>query len=211
MSEKENNLPLLYIEFCLSGDEHLNVYTFCKKAGIKESEFYKAYGSLESLKKEVFKIPFNETLSILQNDDSYKAYNAHEKILSFFYTWIQQLTEYRSFLLQQEKTHHIQFYNQFCNAFQHEFDAYATNTINESIAKGEIPQRQYLDQTYSKALWGQLLFLFKFWLHDDSPGFDKTDAAIEKSVRVAFDLMGNSVVDSMFDFGRFMLGQFQRK
>ena len=211
MVENENKLPLLYIEFCLSGDEHLNVYTFCKKAGIKESEFYKTYGSLESLKKEVFRIPFNETLHILQSDDAYKAYNAHEKILSFFYTWTQQLTEYRSFLLQQEKTHHIHFYHQFCKAFQHDFDEYATNTINESIAKGEIAQRQFIDQTYSKALWGQLLFLFKFWLHDDSPGFDKTDAAIEKSVRVAFDLMGNSVVDSMFDFGRFMLGQFQRK
>ena len=211
MSKETPSIPHLYMEHCLSGDGQLNVYHFCKKAGIKEADFYTEFGSLDAVRHHIFKLPFRDTLEALHKDENYANYNAHEKILAFFFTWTQELMHYRSFLLQEEKHHHIHFYKQFCYSFYHEFDEYANSVIGEAIAKGELPSRQFIDKAYSKALWAQLLFLFKFWLHDDSKGFEQTDAAIEKSVRVAFDLIGNSAIDSVFDFGRFMLGQFQRK
>ena len=43
-----------------------------------------------------------------------------------------------------------------------------------------------------------------FWKEDNSPGFEKTDAAIEKSVNLAFDLIGKGAVDSAIDFAKFM-------
>lgn len=210
MSNKTPSIPHLYMEYCLSGDGQQNVYSFCKKAGINETDFYTEFGSLDAVRHHLFKLPFRDTLEALHKDESYSNYNAQEKILSFFFTWTQELIHYRSFLLQEEKHLHIHFYKQFCYSFYHEFDEYANQVIGESIAKGELPSRQFIDKAYAKALWGQLLFLFKFWLHDTSKGFEQTDAAIEKSVRVAFDLIGNSAIDSVFDFGRFMLGQFQR-
>ena len=52
--------------------------------------------------------------------------------------------------------------------------------------------------------WSQLLFTLKFWLEDDSPGFDKTDIFIEKSVTASFDLIDVTALKSVFDFGKFI-------
>jgi hypothetical protein len=41
-------------------------------------------------------------------------------------------------------------------------------------------------------------------LEDSSPDFEKTDMAIEKSVRTVFDLFDSSPVDSVIDFGKFL-------
>jgi ubiquinone biosynthesis protein COQ9 len=48
----------------------------------------------------------------------------------------------------------------------------------------------------------------KFWIDDTSNAFEKTDAAIEKSVNLAMDLMGKSPLDAALDFGKFL---FQNK
>ncbi|MFN6082873.1 MAG: TetR/AcrR family transcriptional regulator, partial [Bacteroidota bacterium] len=57
---------------------------------------------------------------------------------------------------------------------------------------------------YGEALWVNMLFVTGFWLKDQSAGFEKTDEAIERSVNLAFDLMGRSPLDSMIDFGKFL-------
>jgi hypothetical protein len=41
-------------------------------------------------------------------------------------------------------------------------------------------------------------------MDDHSPGFEKTDMAIEKSVRTVFDLFDNTPFDSVIDFGKFL-------
>jgi hypothetical protein len=45
-------------------------------------------------------------------------------------------------------------------------------------------------------------------MDDTSNAFEKTDAAIEKSVNLAMDLMGKSPLDAALDFGKFL---FQNK
>jgi hypothetical protein len=49
-----------------------------------------------------------------------------------------------------------------------------------------------------------MLFLLKFWMDDDSAGFEKTDMAIEKSVNTIFDVFDNTPLDAVFDFGKFL-------
>jgi len=48
------------------------------------------------------------------------------------------------------------------------------------------------------------LFLLQFWINDSSAGFEKTDAAIEKSVKTVFDLFDTNTIDSVIDFGKFL-------
>jgi len=44
----------------------------------------------------------------------------------------------------------------------------------------------------------------KFWIEDDSAGFEKTDILIEKSINTSFALMDNTVLKSVFDLGKFL-------
>ena len=41
-------------------------------------------------------------------------------------------------------------------------------------------------------------------MNDDSPAFEKTDAAIEKSVNTAFDVFDNTPLESIIDLGKFL-------
>jgi hypothetical protein len=61
-----------------------------------------------------------------------------------------------------------------------------------------------ITEKYDEALWLQVGFVFRYWLDDNSPRFEKTDAAIEKSVNFAFDLMGKSALDSFLDLAKFL-------
>ena len=44
----------------------------------------------------------------------------------------------------------------------------------------------------------------KFWLSDTSKGFEKTDAFIEKSVNVVFEVFDNTRLDTILDLGKFL-------
>ena len=46
--------------------------------------------------------------------------------------------------------------------------------------------------------------LMKFWISDTSKGFEKTDALIEKSVNVVFEVFDNTRLDTILDLGKFL-------
>ena len=56
----------------------------------------------------------------------------------------------------------------------------------------------------TEVLWMHFIAIFHFWLNDTSPSFEKTDMAIEKSVRIVFDVFDNTPIDSIVDFGKFL-------
>lgn len=57
---------------------------------------------------------------------------------------------------------------------------------------------------FAEAVWIQFLFLLKFWANDNSPAFESTDVAIEKSVNTAFDVFDNTPLERIIDFGKFL-------
>ena len=52
-------------------------------------------------------------------------------------------------------------------------------------------------------MWIQFLYISRDWANDDSEEFQITDAAIEKSVNLIFELMRKGPVDLMIDFAKF--------
>jgi len=91
--------------------------------------------------------------------------------------------------------------------FRERFKDFASEIILEGKETQEIANRPIISDRYDEALWLQVLFVFNYWLSDQTPGFEKTDAAIEKSVNLAFDLMGKSALDSFLDLLSFSIKQ----
>ena len=81
---------------------------------------------------------------------------------------------------------------------------FTTNLIEEGNALKKSNFTKHPSKIFSEGAWIQLLFLMRFWIEDRSPGFEKTDIAIEKSVRSVFDLFDNTPLDSIVDFGKFL-------
>jgi hypothetical protein len=84
------------------------------------------------------------------------------------------------------------------------FKKFAIVLIQDGNALKQSRLSRHSETVFSEGAWIQLLFLLKFWMEDSSAGFEKTDMAIEKSVRTVFDLFDTTSFDSVIDFGKFL-------
>jgi hypothetical protein len=187
------------------GKKPSSVFAFCQKIGIKETDFYKSYGSFESIDKTIWADHLDLVINKLNGDKDFVAFGPREKILTFYFSLAEQLKKDRSFLLHQlQSWKNPALLPDFLKAFHHAFTDWAKPVIESGIQSGEIAKRPYFDKQYHHFLWMHLVFILQFWAHDQSAEFEKTDAAIEKSVNLAFDLIGKGVLDNAIDFGKFL-------
>ncbi len=183
-----------------------SIFKFAKDLKMKEEEFYTWYTSFDAIKSAIWLEIFEDTLKQIEAQEVFKEYSAREKFLGFLFTWIEELKKNRSYLLSLYSGHSqkITSLPKEATAFKERFKEFASEIILEGKETEEIASRPFISEKYDEAMWIQLWFVFQYWLNDNSPRFEKTDAAIEKSVNLAFDLMGKSALDSFLDFAKFM-------
>lgn len=202
----ENRIQIAYMDYLLThGQRPASVFKFSLDLGIKEAEFYSHFGSFDGLERQIWKGFIERTLMRLKTDNSYATFSTREKILAFYYTFFEDLKSNRSFvLLQLEHRHTPELVPEFLKDFKAAYEAYLEGVLTEGKGNGEIAKRPYFDKRYPQLFWIQMGFLLMFWRNDNSAGFEQTDAAIEKSVNLAFDLIGKGAVDTAFDFAKFL-------
>jgi len=196
-----------YINHVLEhGAEPASIFKFAKDLKMKEEEFYTYFTSFESIKSSIWVSIFDSTLEQVEAQEVFIEYSVREKFLSFLFTWIEELKKNRSYLLSlyQDKSKAFKSLPSDTREFKEKFKDFAGELISEGKESQEIASRPVIADRYDEALWLQVAFIFKYWLDDRSPRFEKTDAAIEKSVNLAFDLMGKSALDSFLDFAKFL-------
>lgn len=188
------------------GSEPASVFKFAKELKMKEEEFYTYFTSFDSIKSSIWVSIYDQTLESIESQEVFKEYSAREKFLGFLFTWIEELKKNRSYLLSfyGDKTKSLKQLPSDTKEFKEKFKDFAGEIILEGKETQEIASRPFITEKYDEALWLQLVFVFRFWLDDRSPRFEKTDAAIEKSVNLAFDLMGKSALDTFVDFAKFL-------
>lgn len=188
------------------GHSPASIYKFSKELKMKEEEFYTYFTSFEGIKSAIWVEIFEDTLADIEKQGVFADYSAREKFLGFLFTWIEVLKKNRSLLLclYQDKTSTLTTLPKETSEFKKRFKDFAKQIILEGKETTEIAERPYLSDKYDEAMWFQIWFVFRFWIDDQSTNFEKTDAAIEKSVNLAFDLMGQTALDSFIDFAKFM-------
>lgn len=198
-----------YIHFVLEHERKpANVFKFCKALGISEDEFYRSFSSFKALDKAIWKAYVSETIDRLRKDENYANFTSREKILAFYFTLIEVLRTNRSFVIMKvSKWKPTAITPSFLRKFKSEFEQWAEAVVEEGKSTSEIAKRPYLDKRYVSLLWLHLSFILKFWSHDNSTDFEKTDEAIERSVNLAFDVMGKGLLDNAFEFGKFLYQQ----
>jgi hypothetical protein len=205
-SNTETSLAAAYIRYILTnGQKPPSVFKFCTELGIPEDKFYDQFGSFEGLERHIWKGFIHTTIQRLKADESFTTFSAREQILAFYYTLFEELKLNRSFILVQLENHKkLEIIPGFLKDFKTSYELFVESILEAGKSDGEVAKRPYLDKRYPQIFWFHMAFLLIFWKDDESAGFEKTDAAIEKSVNLAFDLIGKGAVDSMFDFAKFL-------
>lgn len=191
-----------------NGKRPVSVFALCKILDIPESEFYEYYSAMEGVETDIWLDFFQRTVDQLKDDPTYQQYSAQEKLLAFYFLWVQKLKEDRSYILQQHQRSHLPTGQlRQLSAFKKAFYDYASGLIKEGYMSTEIKERKYISDQYVHGFWMQALFVLKYWIEDQSLNFEMTDAAIEKAVHLSFQLIQSNTLDSLLDFGKFILAR----
>jgi hypothetical protein len=202
----ETRILLAYMDhLLLHGQRPSSVFKFCLDLGIKEDEFYNHFASFDTVERQLWKSFIDKTLLRLNTDESYNTFSTREKVLAFYYTFFEELKSSRSFVLLQLENHKkIEITPGFLKDFKRAYETYIDSVLSSGKDTGEVASRPYVDKKYPQLFWLHMGFILMFWKDDSSSGFENTDAAIEKSVNLAFDLIGKGTVDSVIDFAKFL-------
>ncbi len=209
---KAFDLSEAYRQYLLTnGKRPGSVYKFCIDNGQTEETFYSQYASFDALEKGIFLNYLLNVKNTLEADKNYNSFSSREKLLSFYFSLAEVLKRERSFvlLLADNKKARPEFVPNYLKAFKPAFENWIKEIISEGKNNGEVASRPVIDKRYDSIFWLHFLFILNFWIKDESKGFESTDAAIEKSVNLAFELIGKSPLDSMIDFAKFLYQNHQ--
>lgn len=205
--KKEKLVEAYLDELMEEGKPPASVRKFCRGLGITEKAFYSHFASFESLEGNIWAAMIEDTVVVLHADHDYESYPVRQKLGAFYYTFLETALDRRSYLLLRFPG--IQLVNPPAQLqrFQKAFDEFAKPMLAEAKESKEVASRGRLNQAYPGLMYAQFLFIIDFWLKDESDGFERSDALVEKSTALAFDLVGAQVFDSALDFVRFMAGE----
>lgn len=196
-----------YTDDVLKDNKPKNVYDFAQKHSIDETEFYNHFGHLESIESYFFEEILHATINTLHSSEDYDAYPAKDKWLSFYYTFFENLKMNRSFVQYAIGNHHPKDLKKL-KAMRSDFLEFARQIEVEKLDFKQKDANKIQDKVIEESAWMHLLGTLKFWLNDDSAGFEKTDVFIEKSVNAGFELVNVNAFKNIADFGKFIFKEF---
>ena len=204
----------LYSKYVLRNNKKpLNVFTFCDDHHIKESDFYFFYANFDQLEADYLKFFLDQTLKLIYQDENFAGEHSKTKLLSFYFTFFEQLTLNRSlvmYLLDQQKNN-LQNMKKLWS-LKKEFQMFIRSLeINESFMDMPNENMMKLEKLKNKGIeelfWGHFLTTLKFWMEDTSSNFEKTDIFIEKSVDTSFEFLDVKPLKKLLDLGKFIFNE----
>lgn len=193
-----------YISYHEEYGEPDTVQDFCKVSDIEEDQYFTYFDNLKELERAAWTMFFEETFEVLQRDAGYETFPVREKLLAYYYTHIEVLNQYRKYILQKRQSW-LETQPLCMKDYRHQFCAFVDDLVKEGILSGEVADRKFVTDWYKEGFWIQLLFVIRFWSHDESDQFELTDAAIEKAVNLSFELIAWGPLEAVIDFAKFVI------
>jgi len=194
-----------YINYILENNTPpKSVYAFAKAFNFEEAQFYTYYGSFDAIEKGIFKEFFNNTKAALDKSKEYASFDSRNKLLSFYFTFFENLSANRSYVLLALNNKSNLNSVKVLADLKSSFTNYIADLNIETIDFKENKISQIQQKAIQESAWMQLLITIQFWISDTSALFEKTDVFIEKSVNTSFDLISITPLKSLIDLGKFI-------
>ena len=171
---------------------------------IDETNLQQYYEDIDDLHNDIWRSFIIDTLIVLQEDPQFATFTVREQLLAFYYTHLEVIKSKREFIQKCDELSRPLPLPDYLESYKNEFLLFAESLVKAGMETGEVADRKIINRSYSNGLWLQLIFVIKFWLKDESPEIEKTDAAIEKAVTVSADLVRPGPLDSIVDFAKFI-------
>ncbi len=208
-NEKLNRKELMekYSDYILStGERPKNVYLFAKENDISESDFYQYFSGFDAIEKAYLIYFFEQSQKLTRQIEHYETLSPREKLLNFYYLFFENLNMNRSLVLMILDQGIKSNIKRYCHLRKPHQEFVQALDIQPLDIFEKLPDRleKYKDRPITEILWIHFMSIFKYWKADDSPGFEKTDVYIEKSLDTGFEIVDSTLLDKVFDLGKFL-------
>ena len=167
--------------------------------------FYEYFTSFKDLEKSIYNVLFENSLVILKQTPEYYSFSKKDKLLSFYYTFFENLALNEEFVKLNLKGLENQFkalstFSLLKKSFTGFIDELNLETLSLNVDSVETIQKKAIKES----AWVQFLFIMKFWLDDTSEASEKTDILIEKSINTGIELLDTKSIYNIIDLAKFL-------
>jgi len=203
---KDSEIISLYMDDVLENNEEpKNVFSFCKKHNIAESDFYTFFNSIDALKESIWERFFENAVETISKESGFESYTDKNKLLTLYFTLFEILTLNRSYVVFSLKENKKGLKNiKALKGFRTHFKDFVSNSIITKSSESFAKLSKVTEPVYAEGAWVQFLLLLQFWINDTSKSFEKTDILIEKSVNTVVDLLDTKPLENLLDLGKFL-------
>jgi len=196
----------LYMNDVLSHNaEPSNVYIFCKRNNIEETQFYQFFNSLTAIRQEIWIKFFENAETIMSQSPDYHGYADKDKLLTLYFTIFEILNLNRTYVAWSLRDNKQGLKNLAdLRLFRNRFKDFVGHLLKNQNPDKFRKVRDITEPVLSEGAWVQFLFILKYWLDDMSKGFEKTDIVIEKSVNTVVSLVDVKPLENLIDLGKFL-------
>ncbi|MEN9444941.1 MAG: hypothetical protein RIS47_1832 [Bacteroidota bacterium] len=200
----KNQILEAYILYANEKKTLPTLYNLADSMGIYYDLVYAHFRSREDIQEYMMTQIFRRTVDALDADPQYPQYSGYEKMLSFYFTFMQITQDYKTAVSIEIRQRAIMLFDVKSSlCIKRDFLVFMNHVFTSAHHNNEIPPRPWLQRYIDRIAWQQFQYLLHFMADDISENMSNTDAAIEKSTNLLFEFLGRNVLDAGFDFGKF--------
>ena len=205
--KSKEDLIELYMEYVSVHGLDISITELCEAKKIKEEEFILHLDSIAEAEMTVWEELMQAAINTVNADPQYVSFSKRDRLLSLYYTFFENCNLNQPFLHVSLEHHGKLNMLRVLKKLKLRFSAYI-KTMHEQpivpIGRADNRLNQITNTAVAEAYYTQLLFLLDFWKNDVSVNHEKTDIAIEKTIKASMDLIDFTPIKSVVDFGKFM-------
>jgi hypothetical protein len=186
------------------GHPPASALALCEPLGLGERDFYTEFGSIESVESVFWEDLFTKTLTAVQSGAEWEGFGARQRMLAFLYAFLEKSLDVRTVLLFRFRNLSPLSTPEWLRGMERRFKEWASELVAAGSTSGEIAERGRLASLYPSAMYLVLRSVIDFHVKDTSARYERSDAFVEKTTNLAFDLMRTQAIDSAFDLLRFL-------
>ncbi|MFT6814994.1 MAG: hypothetical protein ACJAZ3_000891 [Sphingobacteriales bacterium] len=148
---------------------------------INHQVLLKHFSTTDDIEKEIFSDLFKKTVYDLASSELSEDYQLKEKLLSIFYNWVNNLSNY-SFFVKTLAEKNEDKADKFMDYIKNEFTIMCGVIIGEAIDDSEVGCERNLLVKYKDTLWDKFILITHRWLDNNGAINNNTDTEIVAKV-----------------------------
>jgi hypothetical protein len=206
----EEEIMTAYMEYYISTpSDSISHKDFIANKRIDSDAFMAQFKDTNVIEERIWSYMMQSSIITVENDLSTEMQGIDNKLFSLFFTFFQNLTFNDTFFKKQLKERKsILQKNRLYSGMKTFFQTYLKN-LHQSISCNSVKMggeavESILSFGFINAYWTELILLIEFWNTDDSNGYEKTDIAIEKTLKATQEIRSIEPLKSVIDLGKFI-------